>query len=98
MGKSYREFCQWMKLGSLVLRLLDMNVPHFTKLQKFSKRVEFDHLERFVGSFSDDVRLPVDLAVDSTGFDCTSAIQYFITVVQRNEKRDMVHSMKGGDM
>jgi len=89
MGKSYREFCDWLELCSIVLKQLGMSrMPHFTTLQKFSRRADPGFLDRLLGSFAEQVDGPLQLAVDSTGFSCTSASYYFITVLQRNEAKE----------
>ena len=38
--------------------------------------------------------VPLHLAIDSTGFSCTSASRYFCTVVQRNEERALAKGQR----
>lgn len=87
MGKSYREFCEWIGMCTAVLRLLGMvRMPHFTTLQKFSGRLDEDLLDRLLGSYAEQLD-EVQLAVDSTGFSCTSASHYFVEVLRRSKEK-----------
>ena len=86
MGKSYREFCEWMGVCTKVLRLLGIvRMPHFTTLQKFSGRLDGDLLDRLLGSYAEQLA-DIQLAVDSTGFSCTSASHYFVEVLKRSRE------------
>ena len=88
LGKSYREFCAIIELCTPVLRAVGLRrVPHFTTLQKFAARVDQQLLDALLASFSDVIRGRLQLAVDSTGFACSSASHYFIAVLQRNEAK-----------
>jgi len=87
-GKSYREFCALIEMCTPVLRAIGLRrVPHFTTLQKFAGRVDHQLLDALLASFSDLVRGKLQLAIDSTGFACSSASHYFIAVLQRNEAK-----------
>lgn len=89
MGKSYREFCEWMSVCTALLRAIGLaRMPHFTTLQKFTMHVEWGFLDRLLGSYAEQLN-DVDIAVDSTGFSCTSASQYYINVLRRNEEKDV---------
>ncbi len=44
-------------------------------------------LDALLASFSDMIKGKLQLAVDSTGFACSSASHYFIAVLQRNEAK-----------
>lgn len=87
-GKSYREFCALIELCTPVLRAVGLRrVPHFTTLQKFATRVDQLLLDALLASFSDMARGRLQLAMDSTGFACSSASRYFVAVLQRNEAK-----------
>ena len=94
-GKSYREFCVLVEVCTALLEELGLRrLPHFTTLQKFAQRVQQALLDRLLGSFADLVDGPLHLAIDSTGFSCTSASRYFCTVVQRNEERALAKGQR----
>jgi transposase len=94
-GKSYREFCVLIEVCTALLKELDLRrIPHFTTLQKFARRVQQRLLDRLLGSFADLIEGPLQLALDSTGFSCTSASRYFCAVVQGNEERRLYKSRR----
>ena len=76
----YRDFCDLMAVCTVLLEELELGeVPHFTTLQKFSARTNTRRLELLLLAFLDEARLRVlYLGVDSTGYSCTSASQYYI--------------------
>lgn len=87
MGKSYREFCEWMGVCTSVLKVLGLSaMPHFTTLHKFSGRLDEELLDRLLGSYAEQLD-DVQLAVDSTGFSCTSASHYFVEVLKRSKEK-----------
>jgi hypothetical protein len=94
MGKSYREFCEWMGMCTKVLSLLGIGrMPHFTTLHKFSGRLDEGLLDRLLGSYAEQLE-EVQLAVDSTGFSCTSASHYFVEVLKRSKEKGAEIKMK----
>jgi len=82
--KSYRDFCEMIEACTEVLDELGLRrVPHWTTLQKFSKRADTRRLERLLLVFLQEARLRVlYLAVDSTGFSSTSASTYYTRVLE----------------
>jgi hypothetical protein len=82
--KSYRDFCEMMEVCTEILDELGLRrVPHWTTLNKFSKRAETRRLERLLLRFLQEARLKVlYLAVDSTGFSSTSASTYYTRVLE----------------
>ena len=80
----YRDFCDLMAVCTLLLEELELDeVPHFTTLQKFSARTDTRRLELLLLSFLEEARLRVlHLGVDSTGYSCTSASQYYIRTLE----------------
>jgi transposase len=82
--KSYRDFCDMIEVCTALLDELGLKrVPHWTTLQKFSKRADTRRLERLLLVFLQEARLRVlYLAVDSTGFSSTSASTYYTRVLE----------------
>jgi transposase len=82
--KPYRDFCDMIELCTPILEELGLRrVPHWTTLQKFSKRADTRRLERLLLGFLQEARLRVlYLAVDSTGFSSTSASTYYTRVLE----------------
>ena len=78
--KSYRDFCGLIEACTVILNELGpKKVPHFTTLQKFSKRAGMRRLERLLFACLDEARLRVlQLSVDSTSFISTSARTYYV--------------------
>jgi len=85
LRKSYRDICEMLEVCTALLDELGLDrVPHWTTLQKFSKRADMRRLERLLLACIDDARLRVlDLAVDSTGFSSTSASIYYVRTLER---------------
>ena len=83
--KSYRDFCEEIEVCTLLLEELGLRrVPHWTTLNKFSKRANTRRLERLLLVFLEETRLKVlHLAVDSTGFSPTSASMYYVRTLER---------------
>jgi transposase len=83
-GKSYRDFCEILEVcGSLLEEIGLRRVPHWTTLQKFSRRADARRLERLLLAFLEEARVRVlYLAVDSTGFSSTSASTYYTRVLE----------------
>jgi len=80
----YRDFCDLMAVCTVLQEELELEkVPHFTTLQKFSARTETRRLELLLLSFLEEAGLRVlYLAVDSTGYECTSASQYYVRTLE----------------
>ena len=83
LSKSYREFVSWLKMMDGILRELGMDyLPHFTTLQKFASRVDMRMLECLMAMIAKrHSHGDVTVAVDSTGFTCGYASQYFIHTI-----------------
>ena len=83
LSKSYREFISWLKVMDGVLRELGMDfLPHFTTLQKFAQRVDQGRLECLMAMIAKrHSHGDATVAVDSTGFSCGYASQYFIRTI-----------------
>lgn len=87
LGSSYREFVVTVETMTAVLDELDIDeVPHFTTLHKFVARIDDDTLDAVLASFVDIVDGPLEVAIDSTGFACTSASRYYVMTIERNKK------------
>ena len=73
--KSYRDFCEMLEVCTEIIDELGLKrLPHWTTLQKFSKRADTRRLERLLLEYLVEARLSIlHLAVDSTGFSSTSA-------------------------
>jgi len=85
LRKSYREFCELIEVCTPILDELGLKkVPHWTTLEKFSKRGDTRRLERLLLVFLEEARVRVlYLAVDSTGFSPTSASMYYVRTLER---------------
>jgi len=85
LRKSYRDACDILEACDSILEALGLTrVPHWTTLQKFSKRADMRRLERLLLACLDDARLRVlDLAVDSTGFSPTAASIHYVRTLER---------------
>jgi transposase len=94
LSKSYREFISWLKVMDGVVRELGMEyLPHFTTLQKFAQRVDQGRLECLMAMIAKrHSHGDATVAVDSTGFSCGYASQYFIHTisVKRSEGDRMI--------
>ena len=94
LSKSYREFISWLNVMDGVLRELGMAyIPHFTTLQKFAQRVDQGRLECLMAMITKrHTHGDTIVAVDSTGFSCGYASQYFIHTisVKRSEGDRMI--------
>jgi IS5 family transposase len=94
LSKSYREFVSWLKVMDGVLLELGLDyLPHFTTLQKFAQRVNQGRLECLMAMIAKrHTHGDVTVAVDSTGFSCGYASQYFIHTisVKRSEGGRMI--------
>jgi transposase len=91
LSKSYREFVSWLKVMDGVMRELALDfLPHFTTLQKFAKRIDMKRLECIMAMIARrHSHGDVTVAVDSTGFSCGYASQYFIhTISTRRSEGD----------
>lgn len=87
--KPYRDFCDMIELCTPILKELGLRrVPHWTTLQKFSRRADTRRLERLLLGFLQEARLRVlYLAVDSTGFSSTSASTYYTRVLESRKSK-----------
>jgi transposase len=83
LSKSYREFVSWLKMMDGVLRELALEyVPPFSTLQKFAMRVNMRVLECLMVMIAKrHAHGDVTVAVDSTGFTCGCASQYFVHTI-----------------
>jgi hypothetical protein len=82
--KSYRDICEMLEVCTALLDELGLDrFPHWTTLQKFSKRADTKRLERLLLACLDEARLRVlHLAVDSTGFSSTAASYYYTRILE----------------
>jgi hypothetical protein len=87
--KSYRDFCEMLEVCTEIIDELGLKrVPHWTTLQKFSKRADTRRLERLLLAYLVEARLSVlHLAVDSTGFSSTSASTYYTRVLEDRKSK-----------
>jgi transposase len=94
LSKSYREFVSWLRVMEGVMKELALDfIPHFTTLQKFANRVDLERLEGIMATIARrHTHGDVTVAVDSTGFSCGYASQYFIHTisVKRSEGGRMI--------
>jgi len=88
-SRSYRDFCEVLEVCTEIMGELGLKrVPHWTTLQKFSKRADARRLERLLLVFLEDARVKVlYLAVDSTGFSSTSASTYYTRVLEERKSK-----------
>ena len=86
--ESYWDSCEVLEVCTSPLEELGLSrVPHWTTLQKFSKRAEARRLERLLLVYLEEVRLrTLHLAVDSTGFSSTSASTYYVRSLEFRDK------------
>jgi hypothetical protein len=91
--KSYRDFCDEVEVCTSLLEELELKkVPHWTTLQKFSKRADTRRLERLLLAYLVEARVRVlHLAVDSTGFSSTSASTYYTRVLEDRKSKTGGH-------
>lgn len=87
--RSYRDFCEILEVCTPLLEELGLGrVPHWTTLQKFSKRADTRRLERLLLAFLENARVRVlYLGVDSTGFSSTSASTYYTRVLEDRKSK-----------
>ena len=87
--KSYRDFCEMLEVCTEIMDELGLKrVPHWTTLQKFSRRADARRLERLLLAYLVEARLSVlHLAVDSTGFSSTSASTYYTRVLEDRKSK-----------
>jgi hypothetical protein len=87
--KSYRDFCEMLEVCTEIMDELGLRrVPHWTTLQKFSRRADARRLERLLLEYLVEARLSVlHLAVDSTGFSSTSASTYYTRVLEDRKSK-----------
>ena len=94
LSKSYREFLCWLRVMDGVVKELGLDdLPHFTTLQKFARRIGLERLEAVMATIARrHARGDVTAAVDSTGFSCGYASHYFIHTisVKRSEGDRMI--------
>ena len=94
LSKSYREFLSWLRVMDGVVKELALEyLPHFTTLQKFAKRTGLERLETVLATIARrHSHGDLTVAVDSTGFSCGYASQYFIHTisVRRSEGDRMI--------
>lgn len=87
LGSSYRELVVTVETMTAILDELDIGeVPHFTTLHKYVMRIEDEVLDSLLASFVDLVDGPLEVAIDSTGFECTSASRYYVMTIERNKE------------
>jgi transposase len=86
--KSYRFVMEQIALMTPLLTLLKIpQAPHFTTLQKASKRFEGTLIERVISSFVSSTKSQsVRYGIDSTGFQATRCSSYYTTVISRQRK------------
>jgi hypothetical protein len=85
LRKSYRNFCEEIEVCNLFLveRCL-RRAPHWTNLNKSSKRANTMRLERLLLVFLKETRLKaLHLTVDSKGFSPTSMSKYYTRAVEQ---------------
>lgn len=93
LGSSYREFVVTVETMTPLLDELDIGeMPHYTTLHKFVARIDDTVLDSLLASFVDLVDGPLEVAIDSTGFMCTSASRYYVTVLEH--RKDGVETKK----
>lgn len=88
MDKSYREFCDIIDVCTEVLDLLGIvKAPHFSTLQKATKRLRVQFLEKIMAGFIlFTMTVHVRLGIDSTGLQPTRASAHYAKVLKKNGK------------
>ena len=89
MDKSYREFTDILEVCTEILNLLGINkAPHFTTLQKATKRLRVSFLERIMNGFILlTMTVCVRTGIDSTGFQLTRASAHYTKVLKKDKKK-----------
>ena len=88
IDKSYREFCDILEICTELLNILGIKrAPHFTTLQKATKRLRATFLEKVIGGFILlTMTIHVRTGIDATGFQLTRASAYYTKVLKKNKK------------
>ena len=84
---SYREFIHWLESSKLLEYLRLKRIPHYTTLQKVTKRLNPLWLQKIVGSFTKNKQLKA--GIDGTGFSILEGSSYYCkrTLIVGKRKR-----------
>ena len=87
LNLSYREFIYWLESSKLIEYLGLKRIPHYTTLQKVTKRLKPLWLQKIVGSFIRNTNLTV--GIDGTGFGILEGSSYYCkrTAIVKKKKR-----------
>lgn len=72
---SYREFIDWIESSKLIEYLNLKRIPHYTTLQKSTKRIKPLWISSLISSFTRDV--PLKAGIDGTGFGILEGSSYY---------------------
>lgn len=75
LNLSYREFIHWLESSKIIEYLQLKRIPHYTTLQKATKRLKPLWLQTIISSFINNAKLKV--GIDSTGFSILEGSSYY---------------------